>query len=82
MTEHKCTHRMTIIRIPDGGGAVVCQGEFAAADGKGTHALLNPVLRDAEIARIPAEPGRFVPFQVGDIVLRYDDGSHEHVPQP
>ena len=70
----KITHHLTIAEAH--ADRVVLRGTFATADGKGTHSLLRPVLLHGEIERDPT-----VPLMVGDVVVRYDDGTHEHRPK-
>ncbi len=71
----KITHHLLIVEAH--ADRVVLSGAFPTADGKGVHSLLRPTLLHGEIERDPT-----IPLMVGDIVVRYDDGSHEHRPKP
>lgn len=71
MTERKIQYRMRISEVAD--GYVICDGSFPTADGKGTHQLLYAVVHLVDL-KPAAKP------KVGDTVIRYDDGVHEHQP--
>jgi hypothetical protein len=69
------THRLTVESVHP--GRIICSGTFTTADGKGTHQLLRPVLHLDTV-----EQELLAQIMPGDVILRYDDGSHVHEPQP
>lgn len=75
-------HHMTVKYVRD--GHVVCSGWFPAAETRdritgakhppALHNLLEPVIHLTDLDT-PHE------VKVGDLIIRYDDGSHEHKPK-